>query len=33
MTVSFGEKKPVAMGHNEAAWAKNRRVEFKDTTK
>ena len=24
--VSFGETKPVAEGHNEAAWAKNRRV-------
>jgi peptidoglycan-associated lipoprotein len=29
-TLSFGENKPVAMGSNEAAWAKNRRVEFKD---
>lgn len=25
--VSFGETKPIAEGHNEAAWAKNRRVE------
>lgn len=25
--VSFGETKPVAEGHTEAAWAKNRRVE------
>lgn len=25
--VSFGETKPVVEGHNEAAWAKNRRVE------
>lgn len=27
-TVSFGEDKPVAFGHDEAAWAKNRRGEF-----
>lgn len=27
--VSFGEDSPVAMGHNEAAWAQNRRAEFK----
>jgi peptidoglycan-associated lipoprotein len=27
-TVSYGEEKPAAAGHNEAAWAKNRRVEF-----
>jgi peptidoglycan-associated lipoprotein len=27
-TVSFGEDKPVAMGHDEAAWKKNRRGEF-----
>jgi peptidoglycan-associated lipoprotein len=27
-TVSFGEDKPVDPGHNEAAWAKNRRGEF-----
>jgi peptidoglycan-associated lipoprotein len=24
--ISYGEEKPVALGHNEAAWAKNRRV-------
>jgi outer membrane protein OmpA-like peptidoglycan-associated protein len=24
----YGETKPIATGHNEAAWAKNRRVEF-----
>lgn len=24
-TVSYGKEKPVAMGHNEAAWAQNRR--------
>ena len=27
-TVSYGEEKPIALGHNEAAWAKNRRAEF-----
>jgi peptidoglycan-associated lipoprotein len=27
-TVSFGEEKPIDSGHDEAAWAKNRRVEF-----
>ncbi|MBV1959895.1 MAG: peptidoglycan-associated lipoprotein Pal [Pseudomonadales bacterium] len=25
--VSYGEEKPVMMGHNEGSWAKNRRVE------
>lgn len=27
-TVSFGEEKPVAVGHDEASWAKNRRSDF-----
>lgn len=27
-TVSYGEERPVAAGHDEAAWAKNRRVEI-----
>jgi len=27
-TVSYGEEQPVDPGHNEAAWAKNRRCEF-----
>ena len=27
-TVSYGEEKPFDPGHNEAAWAKNRRVHF-----
>lgn len=27
--VSFGEERPVDSGNNEAAWAKNRRDEFK----
>jgi len=26
--ISYGEEKPVDPGHNEAAWAKNRRVEI-----
>ena len=28
-TTSFGEEKPVAQGHDEAAWAKNRRADIK----
>ncbi|MCV2367328.1 peptidoglycan-associated lipoprotein Pal [Roseateles oligotrophus] len=28
--VSFGKEKPAAQGSDEAAWAKNRRVELKD---
>jgi peptidoglycan-associated lipoprotein len=28
-TVSYGEEKPAVPGHNEAAWSKNRRDEFK----
>ena len=28
-TISFGEERPKARGHNERAWAKNRRAEFK----
>ena len=27
-TVSFGEERPVDPGHDETAWAKNRRDEF-----
>lgn len=27
-TISYGEEKPFDPGHNEAAWAKNRRVHF-----
>ncbi|MFV0422006.1 peptidoglycan-associated lipoprotein Pal [Oleidesulfovibrio sp.] len=27
--VSYGEERPAVMGQNEAAWAKNRRAEFK----
>ncbi len=26
--VSYGEERPIAMGHNEASWAKNRRAQF-----
>ncbi len=28
-TISYGEEKPVAMGHDEADWAKNRRDDIK----
>ena len=28
-SVSFGEEKPAAYGHDEAAWSKNRRVEVR----
>jgi peptidoglycan-associated lipoprotein len=28
-TVSFGEEKPAAAGHDESAWAKNRRDDFR----
>ena len=28
-TISFGKEMPVDLGHNEIAWKKNRRVEFK----
>ena len=27
-TVSYGEEKPVASGHDENAWSQNRRVEL-----
>ena len=29
MVKSWGEERPAATGHNEAAWSKNRRAEFK----
>ena len=29
VTISYGEERPVDPGHNEDAWAKNRRVDFK----
>jgi peptidoglycan-associated lipoprotein len=32
-TISFGEEQPVDPGHNEAAWAKNRRDEFEVTAR
>jgi peptidoglycan-associated lipoprotein len=28
-TVSYGEEKPAAMGHDESAWAQNRRADIK----
>jgi peptidoglycan-associated lipoprotein len=28
-TVSYGEEKPVAPGHDESAWAQNRRADIK----
>ncbi len=28
-TTSFGEEKPVALGHDEASWAKNRRADIR----
>ena len=28
--VSFGEERPAVEGHDEAAWARNRRAEVKD---
>lgn len=31
-TISYGEEKPSDYGHTEAAWAKNRRAEFKIRT-
>ena len=27
-TISYGEERPAALGHNEEAWAQNRRVEI-----
>jgi len=32
-TVSFGEERPAALGHDEQAWAKNRRVELDYTNR
>jgi peptidoglycan-associated lipoprotein len=32
-TISYGEEKPADPGHDEAAWAKNRRAEFKVSVK
>jgi peptidoglycan-associated lipoprotein len=28
-TTSYGEEKPVALGHDEASWAQNRRADIK----
>ena len=27
-TVTYGEERPITMGHNETSWAKNRRAQF-----
>jgi peptidoglycan-associated lipoprotein len=27
-TISYGEERPIALGQNEASWAKNRRAQF-----
>jgi peptidoglycan-associated lipoprotein len=32
ITITYGEEDPVDPGHNEAAWAKNRRSEFNRAT-
>jgi len=32
-TVSFGKERPAIMGHDETAWGKNRRAEFRVTTR
>ena len=32
-TVSYGEERPVDAGHDEPAWDKNRRAEFRITSK
>jgi peptidoglycan-associated lipoprotein len=31
-TVSYGEEKPAALGHDESSWAKNRRADIRYTT-
>jgi peptidoglycan-associated lipoprotein len=31
-TVSYGEERPVDMGHDESAWARNRRDDFRITS-
>jgi peptidoglycan-associated lipoprotein len=31
-TISYGKSRPAVQGHNEAAWAKNRRDEFRITS-
>jgi len=32
-TISYGEEKPIDLGHNEQAWFKNRRAQFIVTSK
>jgi peptidoglycan-associated lipoprotein len=31
-TISYGEERPVDMGHDESAWARNRRADFRITS-
>ena len=31
-TISYGEERPASSGHNESAWSKNRRCEFRITS-
>ena len=33
VTISYGEERPLELGHDEAAWAVNRRAEFKTYVK
>lgn len=33
VTISYGEERPVELGHDEAAWSQNRRAEFKTYVK
>ena len=30
--ISYGEERPVALGHDESSWAQNRRSELKYTS-
>lgn len=32
-TISYGEERPIDLGHNEEAWAKNRRAHFRVVSK
>jgi peptidoglycan-associated lipoprotein len=33
VTISYGEERPIELGHDEAAWTQNRRAEFKTYVK
>jgi len=33
VTISYGEERPVELGHDEASWSQNRRAEFKTYVK